>query len=167
MINLSEKNKLINAMKFAVSVGLALGAGILAGKKLTELKKTDDRLYAEKHLAIILLYNQWMKTKQEGKSVAKYLHDSGIRTVAIYGMSYAGERLYDELKNSEVEVKYAIDRNAEGIYSEVEVLRPEDKLPDVDMIIVTAVYFYGQIAESLGKVTDCNISSLEDILYEM
>lgn len=149
------------------SAALGLGAGVLVKNKVMKTTKSDDKMYAEKHLAILQLFNQWMRTKQEGKSIIDYLHKNDIKTVAIYGMSYVGERLYDELKDSDIEIKYAIDKNADGIYAEVDVLSPEEDLPEVDLIIVTAVYFYNEIEDMLSKVTDCHISSLEDILYEM
>lgn len=154
---------------------LAMGAGALLtasgsfilGRKLAGDAADEERMYAEKHLAIIKVFNQWMIARQEGKSVADYLKEYGYKTVAIYGMSYLGERLYDELRNSGIEVKYAIDRNAEGICTELDVYTPEDDLPEVDLIIVTAVYYYDEIEEMLGDMVDCVISSLEDIVYEM
>ena len=39
------------------------------------------------------------------------------KEIAIYGMSYLGERLADELAGSDITVKYAIDRNADNIYA--------------------------------------------------
>lgn len=162
------KNKTI-FRKIAVILSGVFGAGIgiILGKKFTKCPKSSDKEYAEKHLAILQLFNQWMITKQEGKSVVDYLQQNDIKTVAIYGMSYVGERLYDELKGSAVEVKYGIDKNADGIYAEMPMITPDEKMEDVDMIIVTAVYFYDEIVHALREKTNNKIVSLEDILYEM
>ncbi len=160
-------NRLLKGMLTVVPACVGVGLGIVAGRRMMKQAVAKEKLYAGKHLAILQLFNQWMVTKQEGKSIAEYLQKSGIRTVAIYGMSYVGERLYDELKDSGIAVKYVIDKNADGIYAEVDVLGPKEDLPEVDLIIVTAVFFYDEIEKDLEKVTACRISSLEDILYEM
>lgn len=155
--------------KLAVGVGALLTASgsFILGRKLAGDAVDEERMYAEKHLAIIKVFNQWMIARQEGKSIADYLKENGKETVAIYGMSYLGERLYDELKESDIEVKYAIDRNAESICTDLDVYTLEDDLPEVDVIIVTAVYFYDEIEEMLEDRVDCVIFSLEDIVYEM
>lgn len=109
-----------------------------------------------------------MACNQAGKkSIAEYLKNKGFNKIAIYGMGYVGERLFDELKDSDVKVEYAIDKNADGINMEIDVFTPEEELPDVDLIIVTAIYFYAEIERTLKELTDYRVSSLEDILYEM
>ena len=155
--------------KLAMGVGALLTASgsFVLGRKLAGDAADVEKMYAQKHLAIIKVFNQWMIAKHEWKSIADYLKGNGKKTVAIYGMSFLGERLYDELKDSDIEVKYAIDRNAESICTDLDVYTPEDDLPEVDVIIVTAVYFYDEIEEMLEDKVDCVIFSLEDIVYEM
>lgn len=122
---------------------------------------------SKKHFSLFLLMNEWMKTKQQGKSIVDYFKKEKISTIAIYGMSYVGERIYDELKNSEIEVKYAIDKNAESIYSDITVCSPEDVLQEVDAVVVTAISFYDEIRDMLSEKMSCPIISFEDILYEI
>ena len=76
-----------------------------------------------------------------------------------------GCRLLDELESSNVEVKYAVDENADDIYSEINIISPNDNFEIVDVIIVTATFAYSQIKEVLQKKVDCEIISLEDIIY--
>lgn len=82
-------------------------------------------------------------------------------------MSYVGKRLYDELKNSDIEIKYAIDRNADGICAEIEVFSLEENLPEAKAVIVTPVFYFDEIKEKLEKKVNSKILSLEDILYEI
>ena len=82
-------------------------------------------------------------------------------------MKELGERLYDELRDSEVEVKYIIDKNADAIYADIDVLTPEDELEEVDAIVVTAIHYFDEIEEMLEQKVDCPILSLEDIVYEI
>lgn len=142
-------------------------AGVSAmGSKLGKDVK-GERTYAQKHLMIMQMFNQWLIDKQEGKNLAQFFRDNGYKTIAIYGMSYLGERLVDELRDSGIEVKYAIDKNAENIYADVEIKQPTDNLPEVDAVIVTAVYFFDEIENALVKLIDCPIISLEDVLFEV
>lgn len=145
--------------------GAAVGAGAIkkvSGDKINVLGGMSD-----KHLALFLMMNQWVKIKQDGKQLASYFMDKGYKRIAVYGMSYAGETLLNELKNTEVKIVYAIDKNADSIFSEIDVFSMEDELEEVDAIVVTAITFYDEIEEKLSEKLDCPILSLEDILYEI
>ncbi len=47
------------------------------------------------------------------------------------------------------------------------MISPEDELPDVDAVIVTAITFFDEIEEKLTEKISCPVLSLEDILYEV
>lgn len=64
-------------------------------------------------------------------------------------MSYAGERLIEELKDTEVCVAYGIDRNAKSIYSEIDVVTMEDNLSEVDVVVVTPITFLKKLKKIL------------------
>lgn len=136
------------------------------GKK--EGKKTQkEKDVANKHLALFLMMNQWVKVKQQGKSIATYFEKEGYKNIAVYGMSYAGETLLDELKNTDIHVAYGIDKNADMIYADINVVTMDDILDDVDAVVVTAVTFFNEIEEALSEKMNCPVISLEDILYEV
>lgn len=145
--------------------GAVIGAAAVGKTVAGELESAKSM--SDKHLALFLMMNQWVKVKQEGKSPMTYLEKNDYRKIAIYGMSYAGETLLDELKDTEVAVAYAIDRNADGIYTDVDVFSMEDELAPVDAVVVTAIAFFDEIEEKLSEKLDCPILSLEDILYEV
>lgn len=158
-------------MKKGVVSVLSVGAGVLAGAIGTNIKAEkkifEKQKLADKHLALYLLMNQWVKVKQEGKNVTEYFEKNGYNKIAIYGMSYVGETLVDELKDSKIEIVCAIDKNADGIYSEIDMITPNDEIPQVDAVIVTPVFFFEEIEELLRRRTSADILSLEDILYEV
>lgn len=108
-----------------------------------------------------------VKNKTGRKKVEDYFYRNRIKTIAIYGMSYIGERLFEELKNTDIEIKYAIDKNNESIYVDIDVLSVDEVLPKVDAIIVTPVYFFDEIKDMLQKKTVCRIISLEDVIYKL
>ena len=121
----------------------------------------------DKHLALFQMMNQWVHVKQESKNFSSYLDAKGYKRVAIYGMSYAGETLIEELKGSDITIAYGIDKNADSIYADIEVFTLGDNLPDVDAVIVTAITYFDEIEEILSTKLKCPVLSLEDILYEI
>ena len=143
--------------------GAALGAGAVGKVSLDKTKKVQSM--SDKHLALFLMMNQWVKVKQEGKGLA--VETNGYKKIAIYGMSYAGETLVDELKNTGITVAYGIDKRADSLYADLDIVSMEDGLGDVDAIVVTAITFFDEIEEQLLEKIDCPILSLEDILYEV
>lgn len=145
--------------------GAVIGAGTVGKVTRDDVKR--EKALADKHLALFCLMNQWVKVKQEGKNLASYFERKGYKKIAIYGMSYAGETLVDELRDSGISIAYGIDKNAKSIYSELEVLTMEHELKPVDAVVVTAITFFDDIEEKLSEKVDFPIISLEDVLYEV
>lgn len=150
-------------------VGMAVGAaagGIAAGsassKKIQELMDGHAKVHE-----LYMAFDQWLRIRQEGKSLVEFFERNNYKTVAIYGMKELGERLCDELEGSDITVRYAIDKSADTIYADVDVVTPDDELEPVDVIVVTAIYYFDEIEEALSEKVDCPIVSLEDILYEV
>lgn len=151
----------------AVSAGLGIiGGGLLInGKKEKKLKEAYEVI--NKNDVIIQLFNQWMALRQSGITLDEYFVNNDYKSIAIYGMSCVGERLYEELRESPIVVKYAIDKRAEDIFADIEVLRPDAVLDEVDAVVVTAIYYYDDIERELSEVFDCPIISLEDVIEDL
>lgn len=154
--------------KFATGLVSIVAGGVVgaaAAGNVFNKKAVQRTQYAQKHLAIMQVMNQWIINKQKGIELKDFFVTNGYKEIAIYGMSYLGERLVDELDGSNVTVKYAIDKNADNIYAPFEVLKPGDSLPDVDAIIVTPFFFFDEVEEDLEDKVDCPIISIEDVVY--
>ena len=145
--------------------GAAVGAGAVGKIESEKIHKT--RVMSDKHLELFKMMTQWVQVKQGGKGLASYFEAHGYKKIAIYGMSFAGETLLNELKDSEISVAYGIDQNAASIYADIDVVSTTDMLKEVDAIVVTAITFFDEIEEMLSEKIDCPIISLEDILYEV
>lgn len=150
---------------FAGMVGAVVATIGVKGKM--QEKIDIERDFSKKHLELFLLMNQWVKLKQEGKNLASYFENHGYYKIAIYGMSYVGETLAEELDGTTIKIEYGIDQKVDSIYAEFDILSPESKLKNVDVIVVTAIKFFDDIKEKLKQKVSCPIISLEDILYEM
>lgn len=151
----------------AISVGMgAVAGGIAVGrasaKKMDMIQEGGAKLHR-----LYMCFDQWLRLRQEGKNLAEYFEREGYNTVAIYGMKELGERLYDELEGTGTKVQYIIDKNADQIYADVAVKTPDEELDPVDVIIVTAVYYFDEIEDMLNEKVTCPVISLEDILYEI
>lgn len=159
-----KKGNVISTL-LGAAAGAAAGAFAMAKSKeeiLAERKKLSD-----KHFDLFMLMNQWLIIKQQKKEITTYFHGNNYKKIAIYGMSYVGERLYDELQPSDIEICYAIDNRANQIYVDLDVYTMEDDLPKVDVIVVTAISYFDEISEKLAEITDIPVVSLEDIIYEL
>lgn len=155
-------------MKGKGILGFVLGAAvagtavaILRGKELDKQKKN-----ATKYLDLFREMNQYLVTKQQGKKIEDFFEKKGIETIAIYGMSHIGQRIIDDLKDSNVKVLYGIDQRADRLTYELDIYHPEDELPEVDAIVVTA-YDFDEIAEQLVSKTEGEILDFDDIIFSL
>jgi len=147
----------------------AVGGIIWTSKK--SLDKANDVKKRYKDYYDVM--NQWLRNKNENKKIIDYFVNNGYHTLAIYGMGELGNRLYEELKETDIKITYFIDKNAEEIYYGLddipvvglEEIKNQDK---VDAIIITPIYDFDSIEESLSEYDiDAEIISLEDVIYEM
>jgi hypothetical protein len=145
--------------------GAALGAAGDSYFKGKIISKNNERVNKFKSYYNIL--NQWIVLNHAGKKLEQYFINHNYKKVAVYGMGEIGNRLYEELKGSPVEIKYAIDKNAGSAYSELEVFSPEDKLEEVDAVIITTTFAFEEIKSMLENKYNCPIISLEDVVFEL
>lgn len=127
-----------------------------------EVKKLKDENAKFKEFNEILL--MWLQDYQDGRSLDSFFHANNIRTIAIYGFRELGVMLAGELEKSDIEVKYAIDREADSVYTELQVLKPDEELPSVDAVVVTAIHYFDEIKANMESKIDCPIISLEDVV---
>lgn len=147
-----------------IAVGiLSLISGIAVGYSIGKTNSSEEEM-KNKMLKYYVTLNNWIGKKQKNINLSSYFEKMGYNSVAIYGMKEVGERLYEELKDTKTEVKYAVDQNAEGIYADIDVYSPDDDLPEVDVIVVTATYYYNSILNNIKDKISCPIISLDDVI---
>ncbi len=109
---------------------------------------------------------KWLKSKESNYHLEDYFCLNNYSKIAIYGMKELGELFFDELRKCDnISVEYAIDRITVVKYKDLPILSPDDCLPKVDVIVVTAIHYYNDIEDSLKEVVDCPIVSIEDVVY--
>ena len=113
------------------------------------------------------VFVNWMSIHHKGRPITQYFKEKGYQTAAIYGMRELGELLYDELYDSEIKIEYVIDQKPGSVYAEVLVLDPDSILPEVDVVVVTAIHYYDEIQKVLSQKLKCPIVGLNTIVYSL
>jgi len=153
------KISIIGNLSFLIVIG-TLAAKYFKKKDIEKAVISPNRFEVGFHIL-----SNWLKLKNEGKTLDSYFKDNEISTVAIYGVGALGERVFEELKSLDIKVLFAIDRIADSKNIEgLKIIGVDDKFEEVDVVIVTPVQDFYQIEEKLEQKTDADIISLEDIV---
>lgn len=147
-------------------IGLLIGLVVMYCfmKRLYDKKLQYKQIEIIKNVQISQFLNNWLQMYQMKKNMVPYILDMGYKSIAIYGMGILGQRLYDELEESNITVKYAIDRNAANIRDLVDVKHPSEELEPVDAVIVTSLYYFDEIKSDMESKMKCPVISLMDCL---
>lgn len=141
---------------------MAVTAGLLWKNLWNEYKNMIES--HAKYRNYFQILNQWMRLKEKNESLERYFVENHFKTIAIYGMGVMGKHLAEELKDSEhVEIVYGIDQAADRMRFPFQVLKADEDLSDVDVIIVTPVLEFDNIREKLRKKLECPIISLAEV----
>lgn len=144
-----------------ILLGATLG-GVITKKITTKFSKSPYER-EEKILQYYHILNEWLDLRQGNRTLYSYFHDKGYSKVGIYGMRELGQRLYYELKDTDMEL-YLIDKAADRIWFEEDIISPADGIPEVDVIVVTAAYYFDSIHKELKKTVKCPIISIQDVV---
>ena len=157
-------------MKKSILMGVSALSGAVIGASASSLKLNgiiaEKQNEKEKFRIMYQLMEKWMRIKQKGQSIETYFNTYGYKNIAIYGLGDIGKLLIIELKDSSVNVVYGIDRNANATDA-IKVVSPNEDLENVDVIVVTAIAYFGEIDQLLSEKVQCPVISFEDIIYEL
>ena len=128
-------------------------------------REKKQRENAIKNYDIMESFKQWLINRIKGYSVEKFFVDNNCKSIAIYGVGHLGEVLIRELKESSITIKYAIDKKASNIFSDIEIIDPEDEYEDVDAFVVTPVSGVEDIIKLISSKTTKPIYTIEDVIY--
>ena len=113
------------------------------------------------------LLDRWMVLREQGKKLEDYFVKNNYKKVIIYGFAAMGKHLYEELKDSPIEIVCALDRR-QGLSCEgLKIQDVSDNIPKCDVIVVTAICDYVEIEQKLKQDIEQNVVSLQDVLSEI
>lgn len=154
--------------RFALPLFAVIGAAKCTSKYIYQ--KTDQA-YLKKNKESIKFhgyYNtlvSWMGLLQNNITVAEYFSENS--KIAVYGMGKIGELICHELMENGIQVSYGIDGNASGenIATGLHVYSMDNnKLPEVDVVIVSISHLSDGIIPELEIKTSAKIITLDEIL---
>lgn len=120
---------------------------------------------ADKYLSYFNLLEQWLECRQRDYKFADYFYRHNLTSIAIYGMGKMGKRLKYELEKDGMEIRYVIDEGENVIYGEADHYNLRDKLPDVDMVVVTPIEEFEDIKDKiLNNNKRLKVISLKDLV---
>jgi hypothetical protein len=122
----------------------------------------------KKPVAYYRLLASWMTLRNRDRTLAEYFTDHHFTSVAIFGLGRLGMCLLEELRNSNIDIRYGIDRDVAHLsYLDLRVVSPESPIEPVDVIVVTPFYECGKLITELQGKTSSAIITLEDIVGSM
>lgn len=127
-------------------------------------KEHDD---VAKFLSYYDLFVRWIELKQDDRKIKDYFAENDYKTVIVYGMKEAGVLLYNEIREKGLDTVYAMDKEPERLNLDIDILKPSEGIPDVDVIVVTPVHYFETIKTDLSKYTSANIISIEDVIWSI
>ena len=130
------------------------------------VSKNKDRL-KEKYKKYFMLLTSWMDILESNGSLEEYFICKGIDNVAVYGAGGVGEHLLKQLRESNITIKYVIDKSEFLKASEtLPLYKPCDDLPEVDAIVVTVIDSFEMVSERVQEKINCPILSIIDVVFD-
>lgn len=125
----------------------------------------DNQKTIDRYKGYWKILDEWLSIKEDKKSVSLYLKKKNITSIAIYGVGMLGRHLIKEIENSDIVIKYCVDRYLDIVDNKYKIYGMDEKLPHADAIIITATYDYDNIYSHIIKRFDGKIISLDDLIH--
>lgn len=120
-------------------------------------KYSQSKTLNNKYEEMLVLMDRWIDNLQCGKSVVPFFQKKNYKRIAVYGTSWLSRRLQKELEGTDIIVELVFDKNS------IESIKDYD----VDVIVVTSLYYFYEIQMELEKLTDIPIISIGKIVFLM
>lgn len=128
---------------------------------------SSNKMDSNKFREMFFVAEKWIRMKQMGKKFEDFFDKNNIRTIAIYGLGYLGRDLYTELNQSNVCIKYIIDKNAENLDKCFNLIKPGEEMEGIDLILVTVIANYESLCQSLKTQYKFPLMNIDDIITEL
>ncbi len=140
------------------------------GKKVGIIENKDKNVELEapeKMQQYFALLCKWLLLKNNNISIEKYFIQKGIKKIAVYGYTELTSRFEEELEGTTVVVECFIDKVPKPTNSGEMTISLNEKIPSVDMIVVTPIFYFESIYADLSQKTDVPIVSLKSVIDEL
>lgn len=131
----------------------------------------DDR---ERYQYSFLTVQRYLTMKCQKKNPSQFFEKYQMKKIAIYGLGELAKCLLNDLAESSLEVEYIVDQAYASYpngYRGIPVIGVGDikEQKDVDVMVVTVLYEFNQIVDSLleQQIPLDNIINMNDIVYSL
>ena len=166
-----KKNVIFGAVCFLCGtlsgiVGSEVNRKIIKKKSETQNNTIETVNKRTEYYYNFLLF--WLKAKKEGLDLKEYFKEQQYNRIVLYGAGKLCVRFYEELKDIDnIDILYVVDKGNEKRLEDIEIIKLKEvkdrEQPDV--VIVTPIYDYKEIAEEIEGEFQCPVVSLEDMIY--
>lgn len=156
-----------NSNKKIITIAASFLTGTIIGNVINIWKCIGQDKKVERLEGYYDLLNDWLELRQHGKTLEQYFIENDYKEIVIYGFGELGMHLYEELKSSHVNVKYAIDKNCQGAYCGLDITDINQEIDDkAEIVVVTPTFAFDEIKDSIQDKFICPIVSLKEIITE-
>lgn len=120
----------------------------------------------DKYEHYLNILDAWMHLRERGGCLADWFSEKGYGRIGMYGCGTLGKHFLNEMEGSGVEIVYVADQKRERLPDKIPSYLPEAELPEADIVVVSATFYYGEIYRKLKEKGIRNIISLEQIIGE-
>ena len=138
---------------------------LISNKTVFTCQENDTRLLRSQ--IAFTLATRWLSIKQKGYNLEEYFVRHNIRSIAIYGMALLGCRLYDELEDGTVDIRYLIDKNPGVMKTVLSFAEFKEHILDIDAIVVTVAAAEKEVISEIKKMGYGTVIGLSEVLDEL
>ncbi len=126
-----------------------------------------NMVYKHKMSEYFALMNEWMFKFEDEKAISSYFLKNKFIKIAIYGYGHMAKHLIFQLQNTGIEIMYIIEQKKPNNSIPFPNMTLDDKLEQVDAVIVTPFLEYNEVKKILKKQLSCPIISIKEVVMEL
>lgn len=132
-----------------------------------DLELKTLQILCNKYEKNMKVFDNWMRLKENGGTLASYLEHRGYRKIAMYGYGTLGKHFIREIEGSGIALEYIIDRQGKRLNSEIPVYGLAVKLAPVDAVVITVTFDVDEIRAKLCEKGFQEIVTIEEMVTEI
>lgn len=153
-----------NRYAMCVTGAVSFVTGFFLGGKALVGMINDYKMRMERNSSNMMLLNDWMEFLYAGGSIEQYFQKHGYKRVMIYGNGYIGQRLFQALEGTDIEVAAIMDRaNSSDSEAEGILIGVDSEIPEIDCVVVTPVFCFDEIYQMLNGKTGKPVISIDEL----
>ena len=119
---------------------------------------------ADKYELYMNTLDEWLRLEENDICIGNYFINRNIKKIGIYGYSMFAKHLIVQMKDTDVEISFLVDKQKDKLNIDIPVFLPEEALPKHDILVVTSFFYYDEIKKELGD--KYKMISLQEVIFD-